>query len=50
MVISGFIMTTILVGRDIEPAKFYLNRILRIYPLLMIVSFGYFTIPLLDSL
>ncbi len=44
-------MTTIFVGRDIEPAKFYLNRILRIYPLLiLIVSFGYFTIPLLDSL
>jgi peptidoglycan/LPS O-acetylase OafA/YrhL len=46
MVISGFIMVTIFDGRCLEPRKFYLNRILRIYPLLvLIVSFGYFATP-----
>ncbi|WP_316187586.1 MULTISPECIES: acyltransferase [unclassified Bradyrhizobium] len=46
MVISGFIMMTMFMGRDVEPLKFYYNRALRIYPLLiLIVSFGYFTTP-----
>jgi peptidoglycan/LPS O-acetylase OafA/YrhL len=46
MVISGFIMTTMFAGREVEPLKFYINRILRIYPLLiLIVSFGYFSTP-----
>jgi peptidoglycan/LPS O-acetylase OafA/YrhL len=46
MVISGFIMTTMFAGRKVEPLKFYLNRFLRIYPLMiLVVTFGYFSTP-----
>jgi peptidoglycan/LPS O-acetylase OafA/YrhL len=46
MVISGFIMMMMFADRQIEPLKFYFNRFLRIYPLLvLVVTFGYFTTP-----
>jgi peptidoglycan/LPS O-acetylase OafA/YrhL len=46
MVISGFIMTTMFAGRELEPLKFYLNRFLRIYPLMiLVVTVGYFSTP-----
>jgi peptidoglycan/LPS O-acetylase OafA/YrhL len=46
MVISGFILSHIASGGDIDISKFYLNRVLRIYPLLVvIVALGYFATP-----
>ena len=43
MVISGFILTLISLERKIDVPKFYLNRVLRIYPLfIFIITFGYF--------
>ena len=43
MVISGFILGVITRDRVISPKKFYLNRILRIYPLLtVVVALSYF--------
>jgi peptidoglycan/LPS O-acetylase OafA/YrhL len=46
MVISGFIMTTMFAGRKLEPVKFYMNRFLRIYPLMiLVVTLGYFSTP-----
>jgi peptidoglycan/LPS O-acetylase OafA/YrhL len=46
MVISGFIMTTMFVGYDLQPLKFYMNRFLRIYPLMiLVVTAGYFSTP-----
>ena len=46
MVISGFIMTTMFAGRELEPVKFYMNRFLRIYPLMiLVVTVGYFSTP-----
>jgi len=46
MVISGFILTAITYDKQIETWRFYLNRILRIYPLLIfVVTLGYFVTP-----
>jgi peptidoglycan/LPS O-acetylase OafA/YrhL len=46
MVISGFIMTMMFTGRELEPIKFYANRFLRIYPLMiLVVTAGYFSTP-----
>jgi peptidoglycan/LPS O-acetylase OafA/YrhL len=46
MVISGFIMTTMFAERELDPLKFYMNRFLRIYPLMiLVVTFGYFSTP-----
>lgn len=46
MVISGFIMTRIFAASALEPAKFYVNRFLRIYPLMiLVVTVGYFSTP-----
>ena len=46
MVISGMILTLIAGDREIIISKFYLNRILRIYPLfIFIVTLGYFSTP-----
>lgn len=43
MVISGLILTMIAHNREINVLKFYWNRILRIYPLyILVVSLGYF--------
>ncbi len=44
MVMSGFIMMTMFHGREMEPFKFYLNRVLRIYPLMiLVVMLSYFS-------
>src|SRR5262249_19263158 len=46
MVIRGFIITTMFAARGLEPVKFYLNRFLRIYPLMiLVVTVGYFSTP-----
>ena len=46
MVISGFILSHIVSDADLDAPKFYLNRILRIYPLfIFIVALGYFVTP-----
>src|SRR5262245_52618931 len=46
MVISGLILTAITYEREIDTLKFYLNRILRIYPMfVLIVTLGYFSTP-----
>jgi peptidoglycan/LPS O-acetylase OafA/YrhL len=46
MVISGFILSHIAAAGEIDVPKFYLNRVLRIYPLfIFIVSLGYFVTP-----
>jgi peptidoglycan/LPS O-acetylase OafA/YrhL len=46
MVISGLILAMIAYEKKLDIIKFYLNRILRIYPLfIVIISFGYFTNP-----
>lgn len=46
MVVSGFLMMNIFCSREMQPLKFYLNRMLRIYPLfILIVSLGYFSTP-----
>ena len=46
MVISGFIMMMMFTRRELQPLKFYMNRFLRIYPLLiLVVSAGYFSTP-----
>ena len=46
MVISGFIFSVITHGKEIDARKFYLDRILRIYPLfIFIVALGYFATP-----
>ena len=46
MVISGMILTLITYGREIDAKRFYLNRLLRIYPLfVVIVTLGYFATP-----
>ncbi len=46
MVISGLILTAITFEREIDTLKFYLNRILRIYPLfILVVALGYFSTP-----
>ncbi|MGA8902485.1 acyltransferase family protein [Bradyrhizobium sp.] len=46
MVISGFILSHIVGDADLDVPKFYLNRILRIYPLfIFIVALGYFVTP-----
>lgn len=43
MVISGMIFAMIAQGKDIYVSKFYLNRVLRIYPaFVFIVALGYF--------
>lgn len=46
MVISGFILTVITYEKQIDTPRFYLNRILRIYPLFVaVVALGYFSTP-----
>jgi peptidoglycan/LPS O-acetylase OafA/YrhL len=46
MVISGIILTLIAGDKEIVVSKFYLNRVLRIYPLyVFIVTLGYFSTP-----
>jgi peptidoglycan/LPS O-acetylase OafA/YrhL len=46
MVISGMILAAITYGREIDTLRFYLNRVLRIYPLFVfIVALGYFATP-----
>lgn len=46
MVISGFILSHIVGDANLDVSKFYLNRVLRIYPLfIFIVALGYFIIP-----
>lgn len=46
MVISGFILSHIARDSDLDVPKFYLNRVLRIYPLyIFIVALGYFVTP-----
>jgi peptidoglycan/LPS O-acetylase OafA/YrhL len=46
MVISGMILTLITYGRQIDTKKFYVNRLLRIYPLFVfVVTLGYFSTP-----
>jgi len=46
MVISGMILTLIAGDKEIVVSKFYLNRVLRIYPLFVfIVTLGYFSTP-----
>lgn len=46
MVISGFILGHIVGDADLDAPKFYLNRILRIYPLFVfVVALGYFVAP-----
>lgn len=46
MVISGFILAIISYGQELEPLRFYWNRILRIYPLFVFVlALGYFSTP-----
>lgn len=46
MVISGFILSHIVGDAELDVPKFYLNRILRIYPLfIFIVALGYFVTP-----
>jgi peptidoglycan/LPS O-acetylase OafA/YrhL len=46
MVISGFILAHIAAAGEIDTRSFYLNRILRIYPLfIFIVALGYFVTP-----
>lgn len=46
MVISGLILSMIAYGRKLDIPRFYANRVLRIYPLfIVIVSLGYFTNP-----
>ncbi len=46
MVISGMILAAITYDKEIDTLKFYLNRILRIYPLFVfVVGFGYFSTP-----
>lgn len=46
MVISGLILTAITYEREIDTLRFYLNRILRIYPLfVLVVTLGYFSTP-----
>jgi peptidoglycan/LPS O-acetylase OafA/YrhL len=46
MVISGMILSLIAGDKKIIVSKFYLNRILRIYPLFcFVVTLGYFTTP-----
>jgi peptidoglycan/LPS O-acetylase OafA/YrhL len=46
MVISGFILAVISHGKEIDPLRFYWNRALRIYPLLVFVAaLGYFSTP-----
>lgn len=43
MVISGFILGAITWNRQIEVRQFYLNRLVRIYPLyILVISLGYF--------
>jgi peptidoglycan/LPS O-acetylase OafA/YrhL len=44
MVISGFILARIAFQKEIDAPRFYLNRILRIYPLFVtVVALGYFS-------
>src|SRR2546423_2203186 len=46
MVISGMILTLITYEREIDTKRFYLNRLLRIYPLfVVVVTLGYFSTP-----
>ncbi|HEY5066245.1 MAG TPA: acyltransferase [Xanthobacteraceae bacterium] len=46
MVISGFILSHIVGASELDVPRFYLNRILRIYPLfIFIVTLGYFVVP-----
>ncbi|MGO8920591.1 MAG: acyltransferase family protein [Stellaceae bacterium] len=46
MVISGMILAAITYEKEIDAVKFYLNRILRIYPLFVfVVALGYFATP-----
>jgi peptidoglycan/LPS O-acetylase OafA/YrhL len=46
MAISGFILSVITDGKDIDVKRFYLNRFLRIYPLFaLVVTLGYFATP-----
>jgi peptidoglycan/LPS O-acetylase OafA/YrhL len=46
MVLSGFILTLITLGKDISVSSFYTNRVLRIYPLfIFVVTAGYFSTP-----
>jgi peptidoglycan/LPS O-acetylase OafA/YrhL len=46
MVISGFILAHIAGDAEVDVLKFYLNRVLRIYPLfIFIVALGYFVTP-----
>lgn len=46
MVISGFILAVISDNKEIDVYRFYWNRILRIYPLLVfVVALGFFSLP-----
>ena len=46
MVLSGMILSAITYEREIDTLRFYLNRILRIYPLFVfVVALGYFATP-----
>ena len=46
MVISGFILTLITYEKQIDIKSFYTNRVLRIYPIfIVVVSLGYFATP-----
>ena len=46
MVISGFILAHIVGDAEIDVPRFYLNRVLRIYPLfIFIVALGFFATP-----
>lgn len=46
MVLSGFLLTLISFNRELIISRFYVNRILRIYPLfIFIVTLGYFSTP-----
>lgn len=46
LLLSGIILSLITEGKEIIVSKFYMNRILRIYPLLiLVISLGYFVTP-----
>jgi peptidoglycan/LPS O-acetylase OafA/YrhL len=46
MVISGFILAIISYDKELKVPRFYLNRVLRVYPLFLVVlAMGYFATP-----
>lgn len=46
MLLSGMILAAITYHKEIDALRFYLNRVLRIYPLfIFVVAFGYFATP-----